>query len=433
MTLTEAAYWTRRFGVLFLGGFVFIVVALLIIVPLLNPPETMRDILKPNYACTDTRDEFLEHQLVIPSLRLATASEELIEIDTPTGKLDELPLIANVYEYANPGPSLIAQDQAKAIADKLGFDPEQLNRRGTIEYYWNEDAYGRRLTVDAASLNFNYSVNYRNPSALPTEKKLPTETEAASIASAFLRSKGWMLEDYSKSPPVTTLIDILPDGTFAMAPSRAEAELIRVDFYRNKPFLSIREDITNANQIKRDLERSYAGYKTETTTIRTEEKRYDLFNFMAEVFHLNTQKANISVYVGSQYRRGQDYKINENIYGIDYVGWMLQEDACGTYPLLSATTVANMIENGEASLVYLNEKNGDTVVPYQPKRVSRMSVLQVRLAYLDTQEQQRFLQPVYIIIGEALLENGIAGTFYYYMPAIDYQNLQNKITPQGDQ
>ncbi len=427
MTLTEAAYWTRRFGVLFLGGFVVLILAIFIILSLYSNTDITKNILKPNYACTEIKDEFLIEKLSISSLKLATGSDELIEIDTPTGKLDELPLVANVYEYGNSGPSLMAQNQAKSIAKKLGFDPESINRRGTIEYYWNEDEFGRRLSVEAATLNFNYSINFINSMAQPEEKKLPTEAEAMSIASSFLNSQGWMLEDYAKSTPVTTLIDVLPDGTFAMAPSRAEAELIRVDYYRNKPFLTIREDIENSKLIKATLEKSYLDYETETVTINTEQTRFDVYNFLAEVVHQDTQKSNISVYVGSPYKREGTYTINESIYGIDYVGWVLQTDACGTYPLLSATTVANKIEKGEASLVYLNDKNGDTVIPYQPKNVQKLSVKSVRLAYLDTLEKQRFLQPIYIIIGEALLENGLAGTFYYYMPAIDYDNLQNKI------
>lgn len=431
MTLTEAAYWTRRLGVLFVGGFVIIIAGVFIYLSFTGLDPDL-DILQPDFACTDTREEFLEHSLVIPSLKLATGSEELIEIDTASGKLDELPLVAQVYEYANSGPSLIAQNQAKDIASKLGFDPELINRRGTIEYFWNEDEYGRRLTVDAATLNFNYSINFRNPLALPEEKSLPTEAEAMTIATSFLRSNGWLLEDYSKMEPVTTLIDILPDGTYAMAVSRAEAELIRVDFYRRKPFLTVSEDLQNSRQIISALEKSYLGYDTETVTVNTGEKRIDIYNFLAEVVHQNTQKSNISIYVGSKYKREKKFSANESIYGADYTGWVLQEDPCGTYPLLSTTTVANMIENGQASLVYLNDKNGDTVIPYQPKQASKMSVKQVRLAYLDTTEKQRFLQPIYIVIGETVLEDGLAGTFYYYMPAIDYKNLQDKIVKPAE-
>lgn len=96
----------------------------------INNSNVESEILVPDYACTDTATEFLENKLSIPSLTLASNSEQLIEIDTPTGTLDDnIPLVANVYAYDDPGPSLTAQNQAKDIATKLGFDPELIRRR----------------------------------------------------------------------------------------------------------------------------------------------------------------------------------------------------------------------------------------------------------------------------------------------------------------
>lgn len=305
MTLTEAAYWTRRLSVLFVGGFGILILLFFLLLSI-NNSNVESEILVPDYACTDTATEFLENKLSIPSLTLASNSEQLIEIDTPTGTLDDnIPLVANVYAYDDPGPSLTAQNQAKDIATKLGFDPELIRRRGIKEYYWIEDEFGRFLSVDSETLNFKLQINYLNPNSLPAEIDLPTDADAMSIASSFIRSNGWQLEDYSNEEPTVTPINIEPDGTFSMAKSRGEAELLRVDFYRSKPFLTILGNIQNAESIRDRLEREYQGYETETTTVNTGQERVDVYNFKTEVVNLDTQKSNISVYVGTEYRRDE--------------------------------------------------------------------------------------------------------------------------------
>jgi hypothetical protein len=423
MTLTEAAFWTRRLGVLAIGGFAFFIIVVLIIL-VLPGNDPLPNYLTADFKCTPTAEEFKTHTLEIPSLQLASGSEPIYEINTQTGKLDQIPLMANVYKYSTLGASLSAQNDAKEIAKDLGFNPEEIERSAT-DYYWDEDEFGRSLKININTLNFKMETNFTNSAALPEEGSLPTTKEAESYATAFLRSHGWLFEDYSEEEPITVDINIEPDGSFSEAKSRSEAELIRVDFVRSKPFLSINGNREGATVIKTALEKEYLDYKSTTRVVNSAEGKFDKYEFKTEVFTLDTQKSNISVYIGPRDDRKETGDGNPNVYGTDYTGWVLDTEPCGTYPLISATQLATIIENGNGSLVYLNEKNGDDVVPYQPQRVSKFTVNQVRIAYLDMLDRQTFLQPVYLVSGEATLGTGITGTFYYYIPAIDYNNLQD--------
>ena len=425
MTLTEAAYWTRRFGVLGMGGFLLIMCGLTAFFVFRDKDGIVTNILTPDFACTVTKEEFLEERLIIPSLQLATASSELIIIDTQTGQSDRLPPIANVYEFEHSNPSLIAQEKAKSISRKLGFNPEEIRRRGTIEYYWEQDKYGRRLSINANTLNFKFDTNFNSPLALPENQTLPSEEDAKQIAISFMRGNGWLLDDYTENSPLVTAINIEPDGSFSMAQSRAEAELYRVDFYRAKPFIMFRSDLIDADQIKKKLEADYFDYDSDIRTIRISTGEIEVNTFMAEVVHQDTQKSNISVYVGPKYKKKTEISSPDEIYGIDYTSWVLNEEPCGTYPLLSATSIENQIKNDEASLVYLNDVNGDTVTPYNPTKVTNLTVKEITLAYFDTPEHQRFLQPIYIVSGDATLGEGKPGRFYFYIPAINYEALQD--------
>lgn len=429
MTLTEAAFWTRRLSIVGSGALVLIVIFIFVVLNLSNR-DTLPNYLQPNFTCTLTKDEMKAQKLQIPSLQLAAGSNQVYEIDTPTGKLERLPLIANVYKYNNPGALLNAQEEAKKIAEKLSLDPEAISRRGTIEYYWNEDIFGRGLTVDANTLNFRFRTNFRNANALPETKKLPTESEAKTLSTGFLRANGWLLEDYSKEEPLVTPINVEADGSYTMATSRAQADLLRVDYFRSRPFLSVRSDIEKADEIKKALEEEYLDYNTSVDSVVTDSGRVDIYGFNAEILNLDTQKSNLSIYIGTEDSRKKLTSELASIYEIDYTPWIIADEPCGTYPLVSATELTTIIEKGAGSLVYLNEKNGDTVVPYQPRQVSAFSVKQVRLGYLDTLLEQRFLQPIYIVSGEATFSNGTTGTFYYYIPAIDYENIQDPVVQE---
>ena len=85
MTLTEAAFWTKRFGVIAGGAFVIFIIVILVLT--LGQTDTMPpEYLTANFACTETKEEFLDHKLNIPSLNLADGSEMVFEISTDTGK-----------------------------------------------------------------------------------------------------------------------------------------------------------------------------------------------------------------------------------------------------------------------------------------------------------------------------------------------------------
>lgn len=121
MTLTEAAFWTKRLGVIALGVVAFI---FLIVIIAYNPGKVTLppEYLTPNCACTDTADEFLKNVLTIPSYELSPNSTPQYAIQTETGQLDDnLPDIVNVYRYTNLGEQINAQSRAKILAGKMGL------------------------------------------------------------------------------------------------------------------------------------------------------------------------------------------------------------------------------------------------------------------------------------------------------------------------
>jgi len=422
MTLTEAAFWTKRFGIIAGGALLVFLVIVLIITTVDKSKNMPPAYLTANFACTETKEEFLENKLSIPSLKLVEGSEMLFEIKTDSGKIDSLPQIINVYKFSNPTQSLSSQADSKILAKKLGFNPDAVIRRGTESYVWVDRDTSRTLEIQAKNLNFTLKTDAQYIRTKAKSGALPTEQEAKSKAVNFLRSIGFSSDDYASGTPTTTLIDVNPDGSFSKAASLSEAELIRVDFKRSKSMITIASDIVGAESMVASLTKKLGAPTEETPIIN--DKRITVYTFNTSVTTTNPSKSNISVYIGVQERSSDTLA---EIYQIDYVYWPIQETNCGTYELVSPQFAIQQVQSGNGSLVYLNKVGGDDVINYIPKKVTKFSVFYVNLTYYESLEEQEYLQPVYVVSGEAIFDDGSKGEFDYYYPAINYTSVQNRI------
>ncbi len=429
MTLTEAAFWTKRFGVIAIVAVVVFFIVILIIT--LQPKQSLPpEYLTANYACTETREQFLsEAELKIPSLPLASGSEMVFEISTDTGKIDSFQRVVNVYRFNNPTQSLNSIGDSKALANKMGFDPEKMVRNGTKSYIWEDKVSGRTLEIQAKNLNFNMKTSVDVMKKMTSTASVPSEQEAKTLAASALRAIGRYTADYMAGTPATTYIRIAPDGSFTRAGSASEAHLIKVDFTRQKSLATIPSNLVGADDMVDNLTKRFSIKATKSSQI-VNEKKIEMFTFDTPVALPNSQNSNISVYVGVENKPEDDR--NEislsNIYQIDYIYWPVDIEACGTYELVSPQYALEMIQSGNGSLVYLYEKDGDYISDYQPRSVKKFIVNKdIFVVYYEGYDELPYMEPVYLISGEAIFSNDTKGEFEFYYPAINYGVVQNKI------
>ncbi len=418
MTLTEAAFLTKRFGVIALGFLAVVTIIVLIIV--IQDPPPPPEYVTPTCACTDTKDEFLENILTIPSLEIVSESAVEYDVQTITGMLNDLPKIVNVYRYTDLGQLLDSRAQAKILAKKMGFNPERIVTRGTTGYTWYDESTKRSLSVNARDLNFTLNTTIESIKSIRKEQDLPSKSEAKSIAINTLRSLGILNTQYSADTE-PFYIDINPDGTYSQADSAMNAELIRVDFSRKIPLISIRSDVKDADRIVNSLiER---GLTPITDSVVVGNERIEVYNFSQFVTYQNPNKSNISVYVGPE---NKSVEILKSVYQIDFKSWSIEPEKCGTYPLLDPSVAKDKIESGEGSIVFLNYGK-DQVQEYVPQQVKRFVILSVTITYYEGLLEQKYLQPVYLFTGEAELKDGTKATFHIYYPAISYDSVTDKV------
>ncbi|HBB64423.1 MAG: hypothetical protein UR34_C0006G0010 [candidate division WS6 bacterium GW2011_GWC1_33_20] len=420
MTLTEAAFWTKRFGVIVLGFLAVVVIVLFFLVPI-GTPDLPPEYLTANYGCTDKKEDFLENRLTLPTLDILQDSKPTFDLKTVSGKFDNLPQIVNVYRYTNLGQKLNSQSEAKILAKKMGFDQDKIVMKGTTDYLWVNNTSQRSLDIKARDLNFQMTTDQERIKNLRKTLDLPTESEAKSLAINGLRSLGILDSEYTQMPQTVHLIDINPDGTYSEADSLVSAELIRVDFIRMIPMISIPTNIVGAEQMVSNLERKDMTYVMGTAIVNDE--RVDVYDFRTLITYQNPIKSNISVYVGP---KDEGTEILSNIYQIEYTTWSLETESCGTYELIAPADASRKIENGEGSLVFLNS-NQDEVEEYVPTNVKKFTINDVYITYYEGLIEQYYLQPVYMVIGQAELETGELVDFHMYYPAINYDTVQDKI------
>ncbi len=426
MTLTEAAFWTRRFGIIAVAGVVIVFLILFLI--FYKPKQSLpSEYLTANYACTEHKEEFLKSKLEIPSMQLAEGSEMVFEISTDTGKIDSLAKIVNVYKFENTTQSIYAQSSAKIMAKKMGFDSEKVIRIGTEAYQWKDTVYKRTLTIQAKNLNFKLETDATYLRKVTDKGSVPTDQEAKAKAVNALRAVGLYSEDYSNGNHRITYINLNPDGSYSKAASASDAELVRVDFVRKKSTVTIPSNIVGAKDMIA-LMKKRMSVEPNTVSKIINDKKVEVYTFDATVALPNSQNSNITVYVGAEDKEQKNNTTFNSIYRIDYVYWPISPDPCGTYELISPQKALEMVQSGKASLAYLYEKDGDYVSPYTPKKVKKFIVNKdVYIIYYESYDELNYLQPVYLISGEVIFDNDMKGTFDYYYPAINYDVVQDRI------
>ena len=189
--------------------------------------------------------------------------------------------------------------------------------------------------------------------------------------------------------------------------------------------VTIPSNIVGANSMIQTFNRKFAEPPIVETPIINDE-RIEVYTFNTLVSFPQTQKSNISVYVGAE-DKDQNSSSTKGVYQIDYTYWPIQVESCGTYELISPQVAIEKVQSGEGSLVYLFEVDGDDVVEYTPKRVKKFLVFDVFIVYYEDREELDFLQPVYLISGEAIFENDTKGLFDFFYPAINYEIVQDEI------
>ena len=148
-------------------------------------------------------------------------------IDTISGNLPNLPVIARVYKISNPAPNLLALKNFEDSAMNLGF--KNRTKVSNIYYRWSsEEPVSRILTLNIQSGDFVITSGIlKDPNY--TSAPLTIGEEITAEASNFLDSLGVLPDDIDNTKTKIDLLS-LTSGTLVKATSISRANYLKIQF-----------------------------------------------------------------------------------------------------------------------------------------------------------------------------------------------------------
>jgi len=405
MTLTEASYWTRKGGVLGGAGIIGIVL-LWQAINLISPgPKIPEKYLVPNNECG-----------ILPAITLSSldipADFSNIEIETETGQYPDLPKIVNVYQFEPTAGQLDARTSAITIAEAFGFSPDTITRPSYSEYSFQNQTLGRTLIVETSNNNFTITTDL---SLIRTTSEVPDPDLAKQIAMRYLSQFNVDSSIIDETLSQVTYFTIGAGNVPTPTNSRIEAKFVRIDLYKKIELVSVEEQYIKSKELGQYLNDILPESPTKRVT--SESGQVILHYFSVPIISDKPYTSNINLAIKGNKMYGGNV---DDLISARNINWPLIQTPCGTHSLIGEDMAIERVKNEGGYLVDLTFAGAEHNSPL-PNDISITSfrVFDISLAYLDTVAKQDYLQPIYVVEGEAQTNQGTAN-FIIYVPAIDY-------------
>lgn len=282
------------------------------------------------------------------------------KLETVTGSLPAMPNVAKVYPVGINKSRLLVLDRMTARATQVSLtnEPIQLNDR---IYRYTSPQGPIEMIFDVITESLSYKYDWTLNKIAYQNTPVPIGDSAINEAKRFLETLGALPEDVANGQ---TKMVYLAATASAMVPvvSPYEANFVRVDFFREKK----EEKIPGISQA---VSMNFVTVGGDTSPINV-------------------------IISGSQ---GPGRVIQANYYYSQILG----EDFA-TYPLKPVNNAWQELISGGGFIAKRTSEN-------------KVTVRHVSLAYFEANEQQDFLQPVYVFDGD--------GGFLAYVQAVDESKI----------
>lgn len=265
-------------------------------------------------------------------------------VETLSGRIPEASPTAKVYFLPKKQQGLLTNIRVNQDAKKLGFNinPQTINKKLVYKEPLKE------LTIDPITRNFSYKYNYLSDGSVFEGDTKLTKALAISQAQTFLNSISALPNDYNAQTAQSTFLT-----------------------FNGAEFIPTFDDKDNIN----------------ATSVRVDFFRNSVDNY--PVVTPNFNQGNIYVIISkSSDKSKQIIKAEKNYFEISY------EDI-GIYPLKKSSEAWEDFLKGNG---YIANAGNSTFT-------KRVVIRDAYLAYYDNSEEQSYLQPVYVFIGD----NGFIG------------------------
>lgn len=260
-------------------------------------------------------------------------------LQTTTGSLPELPALVEVYEMPEAQSSLQGLEQAKRIAQTLGFNP---NGKLVVEnvpnvYRFQKDSKPSNFTINIITGVFSISYDIASDPQVLSQIP-PAPTQAVSQARSFLSRAG--LDQADLTGPEKNEFLRNDKGTFVPVSSLSEAQVIKVNLFRKG--YGAKGDIPAVTQ--------------------------------------NMPEANFWIMFAG---KGND------VLAAEYHYFPIDAEKYGTYTIKTADQAWQELKDGKAYIANSGQRNSNEII-----------IRKVYVAYYDAGQYTAYYQPVVVFEGD---------------------------------
>lgn len=261
------------------------------------------------------------------------------QLETPEGSLPPLSDRSAVYALPPKKASLLALDQAKALAKSLGFTDEPAPL--SPEIYRFSKQLPALLTLDIHLVNDTFILKYQWPAdeGILRQNSFDSEQAMRTKAKQALAKLGLLRDDLETGETKITFLRASANA-FIPAYSLSEADFVKVDLFR-----------TEAEEVS--------------------------------IVTPSPNEGNVSlIFSGSNQLSKEMILFKYDYFPVDY-------NSLATYPLKPIESAWEELEQGLAFIAQAKETVGETIV-----------IRRIELALYDSDHYQPYMQPVYVFIGD---------------------------------
>lgn len=314
----------------------------------------------------------------------AGASPEYI-LNTRDGKLPAItPELINVYKIEKPSVSFSYGKNAQTNASILFFTKDNLaSSLSGSNLKWIDTKLGRELNVNISLNTLDYKTNEAQVGNLLEEGPMLEfgKKESRESITSFLKKLGYFKDTlYEKGTEKITYGKTVDDKVVeTVTPS--EYKLGKIDFFR-----AIGKSAIVGPRIDNGL--------IEVTYAKPKEKESEALNFTR-------------------------MKISE---------WAIDVLKPGKYPPVSVEVAWNAVKENKGVFARLKTKEDSAFGDEKTYNVSKVFIENIYLAYYDSNNFQKYLQPIYVFEGTFATQEGQTGKVAIYTPAIGGEFVQDSQT-----
>lgn len=326
----------------------------------------------------------------------ATINEDyLFELNTKNGRLPTgFPARMKVFKFDYPQFSYQAGKVTQGDAQVLGFTDNDLisGLQGTV-YRWRNTRSGGVLEIDSRSMRITLITSLQGKERAFTPGSI-TWSSGVEIAKSMFEALN-RFEGYR-------------GGTYTVrlgAYTRASSSTSGGD---SSFILSETQDQTSSRVAMVDFFRQVNVWGEDYPVVGADPKK--------GLLHAIVSKPDTA-------RPYFSYPVVEAYY------WDYDPKSDATYPIIPVADAWNAISEGKGVITHITSGGANPFEEYKAVNVGKILINDIYLAYYETSQFQKYMQPIYVFEGVYTAPGGKNGNIALYFPALSAENIARTEIP----